>query len=156
MGAPQGLHPSVQIPAHRALFAGGLGVEVHQHDIGLSFSEKMVRHGKGIIKIAVHLAPADEIHYAHPEPSGPLENAPAPAGDPARIVGRPEDIRIFVQIIGDLQPVPGVVAQGDDVGPSIKNGVGLPGVDAYPRGVFAVDYSKMDVIGLFQAPQMAG
>ena len=154
VGPPHGLDPAVQIIAHGPLFAGGLGVEVHQLDVGVQAPEAVVGHGEGIVRVGVHLAPADEVQNPHPQPAGGLVDPQPPAGDPAAVVGGPEQPGHIVQQVLDLDAVPGVVAQGDDVGPRLVDGLGLPGQDAQAGGVFPVDHSEVDLMKPLQGAQV--
>ena len=156
VGAPEGLYPAVQVVPHGPLLAGGLGVEVHQHDVGpLHPLQNPVGGGEGVFKVAVHFAPADEVDHPDAQALRALIYPPAPAGHPVGVVGRAEGVAVVLQEIGDLDAVPGVVAQGDHVGPGVKNGPGLPGQDAHPGGVLPVDHGEVDVFQLFQLPQVA-
>ena len=59
-----------------------------------------------------------------------------------------------VKIRADLPAVEGVVAEGDDVRPGVQHPVRLPGRQAGPAGVFAVDHAEVRAVEFFQAPQM--
>ena len=153
---PQGLSPAVQIIPHGPLLAGGLGVKIHQHQIGVHPLQRPVGRGKRVFQIAVHLAPADEVEHPDPQPLRAVEDSPAPAGDTAGVVGRAEDIAVVLQVVGNLKTVPCVIAQCDDVGSGGKDGVCLPGMDAHPGGILPVDNGKMDILQLLQSPQVPG
>src|SRR5699024_9532002 len=146
----------VQVPAHGPLLAGGLGVEVHQHHVGaLHALEHPVGGGEGVFKVAVHLAPADEVDDPDAHPLWAVVHPPAPAGHPAGVVGGTEGVAVALQEVGDLDAVPGVVAQGDHVGPGVEDLPGLPGQNAHAGGVLPVDHGEVDVLELFQLPQVA-
>ena len=156
VGPPEGLGHPVQMPGQGALFAGGLGVEVHQDHVGLRALQNPPGGGKGVVGVAVQLTPADEVEHPDPQPPGPLVHAPAAAGHGRGKIGGAEDVGIFVQVTGDLEPVPGVIAQRDHIGPGGEDVVGLPGEDAHPGGVFPVDHGKVDVVLPPELPQAAG
>ena len=103
VGPPKGLHPAVQIVGHGPLFAGGLCVEVHQAQVGVQVAQKPVRHGEGVVEVGVHLAPADEVHHSHAQATRPFVDSQSPAGDPAGVVGRPQEPGHIVQQVLDLE-----------------------------------------------------
>ena len=43
--ADHGAHPPVEVPAHRHLLGGGLGVEVHEHDLAAALH--LLQHAVG-------------------------------------------------------------------------------------------------------------
>ena len=156
MGAPHGLGAAVQIPGHGPLFAGGLGVEVHEHHVCvLALSgEDAVGLLEGGGEVAVQLKAAHEIQHADAKPLGAFKHTEAPAGEIGGEVGRAQDIGALVQVIRDLEPAPGVVAQGDDIGSGVENFIGVAGQQAQPGGVFAVDDGEVDVVFFFQSPEV--
>ena len=73
------------------------------------------------------------------------------------VIQRAQDIGLLVQIIADLPVGKGVVAQGDHVGPGVKDLLRLAGGDApaHGRGVFAVDHGEVGAHLLFQRAKAA-
>ena len=47
-----------------------------------------------------------------------------------------------------------MVAQGDHVGPGVKNGLSLLWGDAYPGGIFTVDHGEIHVLELLERAQV--
>ena len=155
VGAPHGLDLAVQKPAHGPLLAGGLGVEVHQGQVGAAAAQQAVGHFKGVVQVGVQLRPAHQIQNGDAQPLAGVD-AHAPARHPPGVVGGAENARLLVQIVPDLQPVPGVIAQGDHVGPGLQNAPGLGGGDAHAGGVLPVDHHKVGLRLLPQPVQTAG
>ena len=143
MGPPHRRRPAVQVPAHGPLLAGGLGVEVHQQQVIASPADKVVGRLEGAVQVGVQVHPAHDVQHAQPQPLTGIDPK-APAGHPAGIVGGAEDALLLVQIGADLDAVPGVVAQGDDIGPGLQDAPGLGGGDAHAGGVLSVDHGKVD------------
>ena len=155
VGSPHGLDPAVQIPPHGPLLTGGLGVEVHKHQVGLHLRQNPVGGVEGGVQVGIQLKPAHEVHHPQPQPLGPLIDPKAPAGEVGGKVGRPQDVGAVLQIVLDLQLVPGVVAQGDHIRPGVKNLLRVLGQQAQTGGVLPVDHGEVDVIFLLQGPQAA-
>ena len=155
MGAPQGGDAAVQIIGHGQLFAGGLGVKVHQCEGGLFPGlQQAVRRGEGVVAAPGQVAPADEHQHRHLHPAQVIDPV-APARSAGGEVGRAENVAVLLQIIGDLHFAPGVVAQGDDVGPGGKQVVGLLGGQAGAGDVLAVDNGEVHALHFFKVRQMA-
>ena len=148
MCPPQGVDPSVQVPGHGALLTGGLRVEVRQHHLAVPhLVQNPVRRLEGAVQIGVQVHPAQQVEHSDADPLRPLKHPPAPAGDPPGVVGRPQHPALLVHEVGDLQAVPGMVAQG--------NPQGLFGRNAHPGGVFPVHHGEVDFLLLPQLPQPA-
>ena len=159
VGAPDCLDPSVQVPGHGPLLAGGLGVEVHQDHVALLHilpPQDQVGLLEGTVQIGIELQPAHQVDDRDLQALGAVIDPKAPAGYPAGEVGRAEDIPVLLQKVGDLDAVPGVVAQSNHVRPCVVEAAGLSGGDAHHRRVLPVDHGKVDVLRLFQLPQAAG
>ena len=59
--APQGGHPAIQIVGQRQLFAGGLGVDLHQRKRGLILRfQQLVRRKKRIFRVKIQVASANQ------------------------------------------------------------------------------------------------
>ena len=153
VGAPQGRHPAVQVVTQGQLFAGGLGVEVHQGEIRLAFCQQGVRRGKGVVCFPVQPAAANEVHHPHPD-SAQVENLAAVARRPPRVVGGAQQPGNVVQQLPELHFPEGVVAQSDGVGPGVVDAPGLLRRHAHAGGVFAVDYGEGDIFQLLQGAQV--
>jgi len=151
VGPPHGLDPSVQIPAHGPLLAGGLGVEVHQDHVGLGpfFLQDLVGQGEGGGQVAVQLEPAHEVQHADPQALGAVVEAKAPAGEVGGVVGGPEDVGVVLQVVGDLELAPGVVAQGDDICAGVEDLLGVAGEKADAGGILSVDHGEVDLMLFF-------
>ena len=74
----------------------------------------------------------------------------AAAGALGAVICRAEDARALGQIGLELRACPGVVAEGDHVGPGAEDHVRLPGRDADDVGVLAVYDGEGDVIFLLE------
>ena len=157
VGAPDALGLAVQIPCHGALLAGGLGMEVQQSDVILPLAavQKVGGHSEGVVQIGVELDAAHEVHHRDAHTLA-LEDVEAAAGEPAGVVVGAQESWLLLHVLGDLDAVPGVVAQGDGVGPGVKEPLGLTGQDAHAGAVFSVDHGEMDVVRRLQLAQAAG
>jgi hypothetical protein len=152
MGAEDGGHAPVQMPAHGHLFRGGLGVDVDQDDLGLDDFEQRVDGAEGVI-VGVHEDAALEIDYGVCLAAGQGAFIEAIAWSGRRVVSRADDAAgAFVagggrrlHIIDDLALVPDVVAGGQDMGPEIEEFVGDSGGDAESAGgVLRIDHDQVD------------
>ena len=152
MGAPDGADAAIQMVAHGQLLRGGFGVEVHQNQLGVQLRQQLFHQQKGIVRAEGHVAAANEIHHSHRSGLG-LKDAPAPARLLGRKVGGPQKIGTVFHHGDDVPTVPGVIAQGDDVGSGIQNLVGMGGRQTHHGGVFAVDHTEIHTILLLQLSQ---
>ena len=134
-------------------------MEIHQHHVALLDilpAEDLVDLLEGAVQIGVELQAAHQVDHPDFQPLWPVVDPEAPAGHPSGVVGRAENIPVLLQKIRDLNAVPGVVAQGDHVGPGVVEAPCLPGCDAHHRGVLPVDHGEVDVLRLSQLLQAAG
>jgi len=133
-------HAAVEVPAHRHLLAGQLGVEVDDERVGGAGErvEQLVDRGE---RVAVH----PHVHLAaqadHGDPhAGRLDDRVAPAGVARGEVRRAHDPAFRVQVRIDVPVAVGVVAERDHVGPGVEDLARRLGGDPDPSGhVLAVD-----------------
>ena len=144
VGADDGGDPAVKIPGQAELFAGGLGVEIHQHHPWGQLGEDAVQGGKGLLPGAVHVDGAAEVHNGNGGQAGLIVGVPAPARSLRVEVGGADDGLLLGQVIEDLPAAQGVVSQGDDACPGAENFGGGGGEDAVALGgVFPVDDGQL-------------
>ena len=155
VGAPDRRRPAVQVPAHGPLFAGGLGMEIHQHQVKAPTAPVEIGGFKGAVQVGVQVHTAHDVQHRQPQALA-LVDAKAPPGHPAGVVGGTEDAVLLVQEGPDLNAVPGVVAQGDNIRPGLQHPPGLGGGDADSGGVFPVYHGEMRPGLLPQFGQTAG
>jgi len=133
-------HAAVEVPAHRHLLAGQLGVEVDEERVPPSGKggEQLVDGGERVaLDLEMHL-PA-QVDHADPHARRLDDRVPAPRirlGE----VQRTQHARLRVEIGIDLAMAVGVVAEGDDVGARLEELLRRLLRDADPSGaVLAVD-----------------
>ena len=150
MGADDGGHASVEVPAHRHLLRGRLGVHVDEDVIdraelserGLDLGER--RAAGPQVEVAAHVDDAERDAVA-------LDHAGAVTGLAAQEVGGPHDPRLGVQIRVDLTAVIGVVPERDRVDARGEHLVGDLRRDAEAAGgVLAVDDDERGGVALAQ------
>lgn len=54
-------------------------MEVHQGDVRLILGENFIHLEKGIVKVGVHLTPADQVHHTDAQAPRTVKDSPAPA-----------------------------------------------------------------------------
>src|SRR5699024_9430920 len=111
---------------HGELFAGGLGVEVHDYHPGLLVLEQGVRHEEGVVSIRVEREAAHEV-YHHELAEGRPECGGAAPGALRGVVRRAEHHGALVKIGLELPARPGVVPEGYGVRPGGEDRVKLAG-----------------------------
>ena len=151
--APEGRDFSVQIVAHRQLFACGFGVEVDQHGNVSDVAQNFVNHAERIVGTKVHGASADQIDDRD-RSCLRLKNAPATTGQARQEVCRTEDVAALVQIRENFPPVPGVVSERDHVRTRVKDRVRLLRRDADDIGVFPVDHAEIGAVEPLDSAQL--
>ena len=104
---------------------------------------------KGSCGLPVQIAPADQRHDGDAQLAAVI-HAAAAARHPAGEVGGPQDVAVVLQIVGDLHPAKGVVAQGDHVGSGGKQLVRLSGSQAGAGDILSVDHGKINAFQLLQ------
>ena len=150
--APDGRHAPVEVKAHGALFARGLGVHVDEDDLRLRLVEDVVHDEEGIIRVCVEREPPHEVDDAD-RPAAHGVFAPAAARALRREVRRTQDALFLLEIRLQLVARPRVVAERDDVGPGGEDGVGLLRRHADDVGVLAVDDGEINVFLLLKRAQ---
>ena len=155
MGTPKGGDTAIQVVGHGQLFAGGSGVELHQCKGGLVRLrlQQLIDGGKGIFRVEVQVAAADEHQYRHAERAAVYHLAAVPRRASGK-VGGPEDIALLVQIGGDLGFTEGMVAQGDHIRAGGEQGLRLRLRQAAAGDVLPIDHGKAHVMLLFECPQL--
>jgi len=143
VGADDGRHAAIEVPAHGDLLAGRLGVHVDEHVVGLA--AQLLQDLVDLQKR--HAARAQEDVAAeidHPEPHAVvLDHDPAAPWLGAQVVRRPDDRVGSVQVRVDVTTMERVIAQRDDVRPGGEQLVGDLRRDAEPaRGVLRVDHEE--------------
>ena len=154
MRAPESRDLAVEVVGHRELFARGLGVKVDENRNRSNILQDLIYDAERIVRREVHRAAADQIRDGD-RPGVRLEHAPAVPRKARCKVRRAEDIAAVVKIRADLAAAKRVVAERDDVGPSVEDQVSMARKNPHAIGVFAVDDAEIDLIELFQAAQVA-
>ena len=153
VGAPNGACPALQKIAHRQLFAGGLGVKVHEHELHvLVVGENVVHHDEGVVGVGVQREAAQRVHDAE-LPEGRFVHAEALAGTLGGVICRAQAAGGAGEIILQLRARPGVVAQRDHVRPGGEDLLALRGRHADDVGVLPVDHGKIDAVLLLHGAQ---
>ena len=155
VGAPHGRRPAVQIPGHGPLLAGGLGVEVHHRQVVAAPVQKPVGGFEGTVQVGVEVQPAHQVQYRNAQSLAGVDPHP-PAGHPSGVVGRAENAGFLVQIVSDLDSIPGMIPQCNHICPGLQHTPGLSGGDAHPGGIFSVDHGEVGSGLVPQVPQAAG
>ena len=132
-------------------------MEVHEGDLHVLIGKNVVHHDEGVVRVSIQC----EAPHGVDHPDGAearLVHADAPAGALGRVVGRTQDAARPVEIVPDLRPRPGVVAQRDHVRPRVEDLLALRGGDADDVRVLSVHDRKIDVVRLphprHRAPQV--
>ena len=131
---------SVQIPAHRHLLAGHLGMEIDEPDFHFfrNARQHLIDLPERTIGVG-HVHPALQIHHGAFRAASRLVNIKARAGSGNGIVGRPDQPGLPTQVIVNVPLVPDVIAGRHHVDAGTKEILGDIGRDAEARGrVFAV------------------
>jgi hypothetical protein len=154
MGADAGRNAPVQVPAHRHLLAGRLGVHVHQHVVraatqvrqhGVGFGERRTR--------GFQVEHPGKVHDAKPAPVL-LDDREAAAGCGLRVVRRAHDAFVAIEQLVDVAVPERVVAERDRVGAGVEQRGGDLRRDAdAARGVLAVDHDEVRRLGFDQPGQ---
>ena len=100
----------------------------------------------------VHAAPPDQADHDDLPRRGVVD-PPATAWELRREIRGAENAGGFLEVGDDLPPVPGVVAERDDVGSGVQHPFGLLRLEADHHGVFTVDGAETDVVSLFKPRQ---
>ena len=151
--APHGAGAAVEKEAHRALFAGPLGVEVHQDDLLADLLHEAVGDDEGVVGVDVEREAAHQVEHAHVAEVGGID-LDALAGALRREVRGAQDAAALLQIGAQLGPRPGVVAQRHHVRAGVQDLIRLLGRDTDDVGVLAVDDDEIDALLLAVGPQI--
>jgi len=121
MGAEHRGDPAVEVPAHRDLLAGELGMEVDDECVGGArqrFEQVIDGRKRVALDLQVHLAAQVDHRDSH---AGGLDDRVPPPGVLRVEVGRPDDPLLGAEVaVGVLVPV-GVVAEGDHVDAGVED-----------------------------------
>ena len=157
VGAHARQRAPVEMPAHRHLLAGGLGVHVHEHGVAAVAQVRQQRVGLGEGRAhgaEEHLT--REVDHAEAPPVR-LDHRVAAARAALRVVGRAHDARLLVEVLVDLAVAVGVVAERDRVGAELEQlARGLAGDAHAARGVLAVDHHEVRLVLLADAGKQRG
>jgi hypothetical protein len=151
VGPEDGGDPAVQIPAHRDLLAGELGVEVDDHSVGLTLEalEDRVDLGEWGAR-DVELDRAAEVDHRDASLTD-LDHRVAASGVGVRIVGGPDHAVGAVEVLVDLAMLVDVVAGRDHVGARGKHLLRRPLGDPQASGrVLAVDDHEVGRVAFAQ------
>ncbi len=116
VGADHRRDLAVEVPSQRHLLGGGLGVDVHEHDLALP-AQRLERL-LGAAERAVHLFHEDaaqQVDHPHRGAVAGGEHPRALAGRPGRHVRGPHQAGFLGQVLHALAAVPQVVAAGQHV-----------------------------------------
>ena len=153
MRAPDGAGLPVQEKAHGALFAGAFGMEVDQDDFFPDLRHVSVGNDEGVIRVGIESEFSHQVQYAH-IPEIAVVDIDAAARALGRVVCRAQDAGALVEIGLQLGTRPGVVAEGDDIGPGAEDHVRLLWGDADHIGVFTVYHREGDAVLLLKGFQL--
>ena len=156
--AHAGGHAAVEVPAHRDLLAGGLGVEVHQHVVGLvaQAGQDGVGLGEGGAGGLDEHGPGEVDDTEARSRRAPPPGGRGPGAARGKFAGRTIG-RVGVQVAEDLLVAVGVVAEGDRVHAGAEQLAGGLLGDAHPAGdVLAVGDHEVGPVLLAQRGQQAG
>jgi len=143
--------PTVQVPTHRDLFAGRLGMHVDQHVIDAPGEPLELRVGLGKRRAArLQMQVPGKVDDAQANAVA-LDHAGAPPGLAGEEVRRPHDARVLVQIRVDLAVAVGVVAERDHVDAQPEQLVRRSRRDSHSPGhVLAVCDDEVQSVALAQ------
>jgi len=134
MGAEDGGHASIQMPAQRHLLARHLGVEVDDHHVGLAVESLQDR-----VDLGERRARHPELHRAAQvddrDPlAGDLDNCVSASRVAVRVVGRAHDAVGAIQVPVGLAVSVDVIAGRDHVGAGGEQLLRRPLGDSQPAG----------------------
>ena len=155
--AHAGGHPAVEVPAHGHLLAGGLGVHVHEHRVGAvaQLGERGVRLREGRAHRLKEHEPG-QVHHPEAHPVALDDGVPAPRAA-LRVVRRPHDPLLAVEVSVDLPVAVRVVAERDRVGSRLEQlARGLLGHAHAARRVLAVHDHEVGLVGVADSRQQRG
>jgi len=134
VGAEDGRHTTVEMPAHRHLLARHLGVEIDDYGIGLALEALQDRVDLGERR-ARHLQPDGPAQVDHCDgPAPDLDHRVAIPRVAVWVVGRPDHAVGAIQVLVDLAVLVDVVAGRDHVRAGGEQLVGGSLGDAQPTG----------------------
>ena len=158
MGADDRTDPPIQVPAERRLFRRGLGMKVDddQRRLFTEPGQLPVRGPEGALQV-VHEDPPLQVENPDLHPSGGLHQDAAPRRRALRVVGRPDDPLLPVEVGIRFPLVPDVVAAGDHVDTQIEQlAGGLLGDAEAACQIFAIGNDQIGGMAVHQAVQFAG
>ena len=156
VGADDGRHAPVEVPAEADLLAGRLGMHVDEDVVGQA--PEALEHGVDLDErraARVQVEVAGEVHDAEADAVA-LDDRLAVAGLGGEVVGRAQDPRLVVEVAVDLLALVGVVAERDDVDAGGEQLVGDLRRDPDAAGdVLAVDDDERRRVALAQRGEQA-
>lgn len=150
VGADNGADAPVEIATDGDFFRGGFGVDFDHDDGGKVgvLSEEGINGAEGAV-VGIHEHASDDGNDGEGS-SGGFEGGPSTSGTTGSEVEGADDSRFEVEEAVDVFLIPGVVAEGDDVGSGVEEGFGDGWGNATSRsGVFRVDDDGVDEAFLF-------
>lgn len=150
-------HASIEIPTHRNLLAGDLGVKVQEADLdgSIKFAQNTIRGAKRAIDRG-HVSAALKVQYGafYAIPGADCNDSFA---RPLGVIPRSQEARLPVEVIENVAFVPNVIPGGEDVNAEFEEVFGDRGRDAESAGrVFAVRDDEIDRFRLYNVFQMIG
>jgi hypothetical protein len=108
---------AVEVPAHGDLFAGGLGVHVHDDDLHVpgKLAKHLIRRAEGAIGHRLHEQSPQERDDRHLGTGPGLIDGHGPPNGCGRQIRRPDDAIRLLQQRDDLLPTVDVVAHSDQI-----------------------------------------
>jgi hypothetical protein len=160
MGADDEGCPAVEVVAEGLLLARRLGMDVHHRGVGdgseRAKGELAVGGGERIVE-GVHEDAAEEVDHQDAVALGRVDQAGASPRRSGRVVGGADQPRLPLDEDEGFALVPGMVAEGDRVGPGAEDLVADGRRDAEPSGrVLAVDHHAVQSPALAQGRQALG
>jgi hypothetical protein len=154
--AQHGGHPPIEVPSHRDLLAGCLGVHVDEDVVGLAAQLEQQRVGLGEGRAAcVHEDIARKADHRQADAVARRDRV-AVAGLPSQVVGGAQDPRFLVEVGVNLAVAIGMVAKRDHVHAGCEQVVGEFGRDPEAAGdVLAVHHHERGVVALAKGWQRA-
>jgi hypothetical protein len=122
--AEHGGDPAIEVPAHRDLLAGQLGVKVHDDRVGRTgkrLEELVDRCERGAIDLEVHLPAQVDHRDSHP---GRLDDRVAAARVRGAEVRRADDSPLRLEVGVDVLVSVAVVTERDHVGAGLEQLLG--------------------------------
>ena len=156
VGADDSGYLTIEHASHGDFFAGGFGVEIHEHDLDTQLMQAqgfIIGPDERVFQGRLHEGSTLCLHDGDFAFFG-IKNDSAGTGGAFGVIARPQQPWLGGEIVDDFCLIPDVVARGDDGGTCAEQIDGDLWRDAASRcGVLAVDDGKIDVFPTFDFRQ---